>query len=61
MVDCKAIDSLPTISFTISGQTYTLEGKDYVLKIDAMGQNLLTLFSNILTDDFCETKKRDDL
>ena len=31
-----------------------------VFKIDAMGQNLLTLFSNILTDDFCETKKRDD-
>ena len=28
-----------------------------IFKIDP---NLLTLFSNILTDDFCETKKRDD-
>jgi cathepsin D len=38
-VDCNSIDSLPPISFNIGGQTYTLEGKDYILKIDAMGQH----------------------
>ena len=33
-VDCDSIDSLPPVSFTISGQTYILEGKDYILKVD---------------------------
>merc|ERR1712077_22172 len=33
-VPCNTIDSL------IGGKTYTLEGKDYILKINAMGQHL---------------------
>jgi len=39
-VPCNTIDSLPQIAFTIGGKTYTLEGKDYILKINAMGQHL---------------------
>merc|ERR1712141_830626 len=35
-VPCNTIDSLPQIAFTIGGKTYTLEGKDYILKINAM-------------------------
>ena len=39
-MDCDTIDSLPPVSFAISGQKYTLEGKDYILKIDSMGETM---------------------
>ena len=40
-VPCNTIDSLPPISFTIGGQTYTLEGKDYIIKVnDNDGQQM---------------------
>ena len=34
-VDCKKIDSLPDVVFTIGGKEYTLTGKQYVLKVSA--------------------------
>jgi len=37
-IDCGLIESLPPISFTIAGKKYTLEGKDYVLKVSLLGQ-----------------------
>lgn len=32
-VDCSSVDSLPTLSFTIGGKLFTLEGSEYVLKV----------------------------
>ncbi|KAK9498740.1 hypothetical protein O3M35_003307 [Rhynocoris fuscipes] len=35
VVECDKINNLPPITFNIGGQNYTLEGKDYIMKIDA--------------------------
>lgn len=37
IVDCAAIDSLPTLTFTIGGQDFLIEGKDYVLQVTQFG------------------------
>jgi len=39
MVDCSTLDSLPEIDFVIGGKKFTLNGNDYVLKIEQMGQS----------------------
>jgi len=36
--DCSDVESLPTIKFAIDGAKYTLEGQDYVLKVDGKCQ-----------------------
>jgi len=36
--DCSNIDTLPTLSFTIDTQTYTLDGIDYVLQMEQAGE-----------------------
>jgi len=35
--DCSNVKNLPTMSFTIDSQTYTLEPSDYVLSITQSG------------------------
>jgi hypothetical protein len=37
--DCKGIEDLPTITFTIDGQSYPLAPQDYVLKVSAGGSS----------------------
>lgn len=37
-VDCDAIDSLPSVTFTIGGVAYTLKPSDYVVKAGKKGQ-----------------------
>lgn len=39
-VDCDKIDQLPTISIVIGGKQFVLHGKDYILKVSAMGQTI---------------------
>lgn len=34
-VDCAKIDSLPDVTFTISGRKFTLKGNEYVLQVDS--------------------------
>jgi len=36
-IDCAQIDSLPDIDFVLSGQAFTLAGKDYVLQVTQFG------------------------
>eukprot|EP00057_Strongylocentrotus_purpuratus_P021861 XP_011676335.1 PREDICTED: lysosomal aspartic protease-like [Strongylocentrotus purpuratus] len=33
MIDCNLIPTLPDVSIVLAGKTYTLQGKDYVLKV----------------------------
>ncbi|MBN3286415.1 CATD protein, partial [Polyodon spathula] len=40
MVDCKKVPTLPTISFKLGGQTYTLTGDQYILKESQAGQTI---------------------
>ena len=38
IVNCTQVQSLPEITFTISGKKFTLTGEDYVLKISQFGR-----------------------
>ncbi|KAL1139945.1 hypothetical protein AAG570_006922 [Ranatra chinensis] len=37
LVDCSKLDELPQIDFTINGDVYALEGKDYMVKVGIIG------------------------
>ncbi|XP_076122259.1 cathepsin D [Alosa pseudoharengus] len=40
MVDCKKVPTLPTISFVLGGQTYSLTGEQYILKESQGGKTI---------------------
>lgn len=40
MINCSRIPTLPEIKIVINGRQFTLEGKDYVLEVSAMGQHI---------------------
>jgi cathepsin D len=40
MIACDKIDSLPTITVSIQGQKFALEGKDYIIKMTQFGQSI---------------------
>ncbi|XP_066557084.1 cathepsin D [Amia ocellicauda] len=40
MVDCKKVPSLPTITFQLGGQSYSLTGEQYVLKESQAGHTI---------------------
>ncbi|XP_062402960.1 cathepsin D [Sardina pilchardus] len=40
MVDCKKVPTLPTISFVLGGQTYSLTGEQYILKETQGGKTI---------------------
>uniref|UniRef100_A0AC35EW61 Peptidase A1 domain-containing protein n=1 Tax=Panagrolaimus sp. PS1159 TaxID=55785 RepID=A0AC35EW61_9BILA len=39
-VACENVSSLPEISFVIGGQSYTLKGEDYILKVTVMEKSV---------------------
>mmetsp|Transcript_34743 Transcript_34743/g.86674 ORF Transcript_34743/g.86674 Transcript_34743/m.86674 type:complete len:420 (+) Transcript_34743:84-1343(+) len=38
MIDCALVDALPDLTLTMSGQTFSLSGKEYVIKVSSFGQ-----------------------
>ncbi|XP_020716105.1 lysosomal aspartic protease-like [Ceratitis capitata] len=47
-IDCSQVSSLPTVSFVLSGRTFTLEGKDYIVEVtgDSGEQLCMSAFEN---------------
>ncbi|XP_023697906.1 cathepsin D-like [Paramormyrops kingsleyae] len=40
MVDCKKVPTLPSVSFSLGGQSYTLTGEQYILKESQAGRTI---------------------
>lgn len=40
VVDCNSIDHLPVINFVLGGRSFSLSGKDYVLKVTQFGKTI---------------------
>lgn len=37
-IDCAKVESLPDLTFVISGKKFVLKGRDYIMQISSMGQ-----------------------
>jgi cathepsin D len=40
MVSCERVPTLPDVSLLIEGKSYTLQGRDYILNVSAMGKSI---------------------